>query len=529
MAGGKTTPRQKMINMMYLVLTALLALNVSKEILNAFVIVDNGLQKTKENMERQTGEIFTLLDKQNKAQPGKYGKAFGNAQKVNKDADDLIKYVDGLKVELIKLADGDASEALAGGKIVLAKLNSKDNYDIPTNFMVGNETAGPGKATELKGKLAKFRTDLLAMVDAKNKKVIETGFSIDIADPVADPDEPEITKWEEKIFHHAPMAAAIAHLSKIQTDIRDAQSDMVSYLFNSVSMDDFKFDQLVGIAVPDQGFVFKGNQQKVKIYLGAYDSHANPTIMVGGTNVSVVNGVGEYSPGTGSIGEQKVEGKILIKNADGSAKEVPFSTAFTVGEQLGTVSPTKMNVFYIGVDNPIDCSVAGVSTSAMTVSGSGVTVTKAAGGGSYIARPTGGPGTECTVTVSAKLPDGKTISVPKKFRVKKVPNPVAKILGKYTGGKVPTGELKVAPGINSILENFDFELTMPIISFEVSGTINGNYVGPYTCSGPAFSGDAKNAIFSKLKTGSRVFIDNIKVRAPEATRTLPSGMVLTCN
>ncbi|UPT68057.1 MAG: hypothetical protein M0D57_05195 [Sphingobacteriales bacterium JAD_PAG50586_3] len=198
MAGGKTTPRQKMINMMYLVLTALLALNVSKEILNAFVIVDNGLQKTKENMERQTGEIFTLLDKQNKNQPAKYGKAFGNAQKVNKDADELIKYVDGLKVELIKAADGDDAEALAGGKINLAKLNSKDNYDIPTNIMVGNETAGPGKATDLKNKLAKFKADLLAMVDAKNKKGIEAGFSIDIADPEKDPEEPEITKWEEK-------------------------------------------------------------------------------------------------------------------------------------------------------------------------------------------------------------------------------------------------------------------------------------------------------------------------------------------
>lgn len=525
MAGGKATPRQKMINMMYLVLTALLALNVSKEILNAFIIVDNGLQKTKENLERQSGQIFSLLEKQNKNQPGKYGTAYNNAIKVKKDADALIKYVDELKVELIKAADGPEAEALAGGKINLTKLNSKDNYDIPTNMMVGNETAGPGKAKDLKEKLEKFKKDLLAMVDAKNKKAVEDGFSIDTKDPEADPEEPEITKWEEKIFHHAPMAAAIAHLSKIQTDIRDAEGDMVSYLFNSVSMDDFKFDQLVGIAVPEQGFVFKGNPQKVSIYLGAYDSQANPTIMVGGQTVKVENGVGVYTPGTGSIGEQKIEGKILIKQADGTNKEVPFNTAFTVGEQLGTVSPTKMNVFYIGVDNPIDCSVAGVSTSAMNVSGNGVTVTKVSGG-SYIARPTGAAGSKCTVTVSAKLPDGKTISVPKEFRVKKVPDPVAMFLGSK-GGKMPTSQVKVGQGLNCVLENFDFDLKFNITSFTMGANVKGNFMEA-ACTGNAFNSQAKD-ILSRLTSGSKVFFDNIKAKGPDGTTRNLQSFFVTCN
>jgi len=524
MAGGKATPRQKMINMMYLVLTALLALNVSKDILNSFVIMNDGLEKTKENLQRQSGEIFTLLEKQNKNQPGKYGTAYANALKVQKDAAALLKYVDELKVELIKAADGPESEALAGGKIILAKLNSKDNYDIPTNIMVGNETAGPGKAKDLKAKLEKFRADLLAMVKANDKKAIDAGFSIDTKDPVADPEEPEITKWEEKIFHHAPMAAAIAHLTKIQTDIRDAEGDMISYLFNSVSMDDFKFDQLVGIAVPDQGFVFKGGQQKVKIYLGAYDSKANPTMMVGGQTVNVVNGVGEYTPGTGSIGEQKVEGKILIKKADGTTQEVPFGTAFTVGEQLGTVSPTKMNVFYVGVDNPIDCSVAGVSTSAMNVSGSGVTVTRVSGG-SFVAKPTVPAGSKCTVTVSAKLPDGKTITVPKEFRVKNVPDPVAMYLGNKGDKKMAASQAKVGKGLNCILENFAFDLTFTITSFKVGANISGSGFMEAQCSGPGFNSQAQD-ILSRLKSGTKLFFDEIKAKGPDGKpRSLQSFFI----
>ncbi|UPT69169.1 MAG: hypothetical protein M0D57_05190 [Sphingobacteriales bacterium JAD_PAG50586_3] len=144
-----------------------------------------------------------------------------------------------------------------------------------------------------------------------------------------------------------------------------------------------------------------------------------------------------------------------------------------------------MNVFYIGVDNPIDCSVAGVSTSAMNVAGSGVTVTKVSGG-SYIARPTAAAGGKCTVTVSAKLPDGKTISVPKEFRVKKVPDPVAMYLGSK-GGKMPLAQVKAGQGINCILENFDFDLKFAISSFTMGANIGGNYMEA-NCSGPAFNG-----------------------------------------
>lgn len=527
MASGKQTPRQKMINMMYLVLTALLALNVSKEILNAFVIMNDGLTDSRMSVEKKNNDILAILTKTAADQP-KYAKAAADAQKVKKDADDLIKYVESLKILLINEAEGKESKAIVNGAVNLTLLDKKDDYDTPTRVMV-EPPPGLQKGKELKSKLQAYSAALIKYVKPEDQAKWKMALEIDTKDPKNNPDEPEINSWEAKIFHHSPMAAAIAQLAKIQGDIRKVEGEAINYLFSSVDAQSFKFDQLVAIAKPKSGFVFQGGAQEVEIVLGAYDSKQSPTIEVNGRTLGaseIVGGKGLFKTSGSGLGEQTVKGNVIVTAPDGKKQAYPFETNYMVGAPSATISPTKMNVFYIGVENPVRIAVPGVALTSVNPSITGGSITKAAGNGEYIVKVNGTPGSKSVVSVSAKLPDGTTKQMgTMEFRVKRVPDPVAKYLGSK-GGPMGLAQVKVGAGINCELENFDFDLKFNITSFTMGANIGGDYKSA-DCSGPAFSPAAKT-ILSQLKTGSKVFFDNIKAKGPDGTSRTLAPFFITC-
>lgn len=520
MAGGKTTPRQKMINMMYLVLTALLALNVSKEILNAFVIMNDGLTSTRVNLEDKNKDLLKIFKESSQSQP-KYRPAYDKAEQVHKLAEGLVKEVEDMKILLLNEAE-PGTEALEGNKILLAKLGKKDDYDTPTRVMVGLETGPPGKGKELKAKLDNYvKTIMDKYVDPRDKDRLKTAIFIDTKDPVKDPEEPEITTWEAKIFHHTPMAAAIAHLSKIQGDIRKVESEAISYLFSAVTQRQISFDTFKAIATINEGFIFTGSSTEMTIGLGAYDSSQKLKIKLNGQMVGddkIKDGVAVIPINGGAVGEQVMKGEIYVFDPEKNAEvPYPFETKYTVGAPMATVSPTKMNVFYIGVENPVDITVSGVSASAVKPSVTGGTLTGS--NGKYIVKPTGQPGSKAVVNVSATLPNGQTKAMGSmEFRVKRVPDPVAKYIGSK-GGPMGLAQAKVGQGISCELENFDFALTFTIASYTMGANIGGEYKEAQ-CTGAAFNGQAKD-ILARLKTGSKIFFDNIKAKGPDgSTRTL---------
>lgn len=529
MAGGGS-PRQKMINMMYLVLTALLALNVSKEILNAFVIMNDGLQDSRFTLEKKNQTILDVF-KQTAADNAKYKPNYDKAVAINKEANDLIKYIEDIKIELTKEADGPETEAvskLKNGSVNLALLGKKDDYDTPTRVLAGDGGA-KGKADDMKAKLDAFAAKLVGMVDAKSKKAMEAALTIDTKPPTGDEqkESPEIKTWGARLFYHTPMAAAIAHLAKIQGDVRKVEGEMISYLFQNVDAASVKFDNVIAIAAPKYGFVFRGGQQEVRIVLGAYDSKQTPNIVVNGSPLAasnIVDGVGTYKTTGGSVGEQTVKGTITIQGPEGPITK-EFETSFVVGDPLATVSATAMNVFYIGVENPVEVSVSGAASNAISPS--------MAGGGSisgsngkYIVKVDGvAPGSKVKVNVSAKLPDGTSKSFDgKEYRVKRVPDPKI-YFGTLPGGPAPLSSVKVQPGLVSKMENFDFNLTIPVVSYEVSVTSKGVVSPPTVVNGASISPAA--GLISKLSPGSKVFIENIKVRAPDGIRRMPD-MIITC-
>lgn len=558
MAGGKETPRQKMIGMMYLVLTALLALNVSKEILNSFVLINDSLEITNENFNNKNQSQYAAFSAAKANDPEKVTPWYDKAIAVKEKADNLVDHIEDLKRYLIMktdkhdttitmgyVADLDnatseaarkAAAAIVDSVFSLRNVNSKDNYDIATNIMIGGEEGklkeGSYTASELVGLIDAFRDDLIGNIDPGKSggqsiiNALKFNFKTDTTIKVSDS---ESEPWALANFYHIPLAAVVTNLSKIQTDVRNAESDVVKYLFREVDASDFKFDTLAAkIIAPN--LVFAGDEYKAEIFVAAFSTTQNPNVLIGtvdttggvpkikggidSTSVVVEKGVGTYTVKAGSEGLKKYEGIIEVKSPDGLIIPYPFKSEYMVMKTGVVVSPTKMNVLYIGVDNPISVSVPGVAPENVTatLTGGSLSNDSKAGKGNYIAKVTGGK--EATVNVSAKFGEEGTSRRMGdfKFRVKRVPDPEA-FCGGQTDGLISKAKLVAAGAVIPKMKNFDFDLTFRVTSFEITMNINGDLITS-TANGNRFTAEMKNRI-KRLKGGSRLYIENIKAIGPD--------------
>ncbi len=534
MSGGKETPRQKMIGMMYLVLTALLALNVSKEILNAFVAIENGLNTTNTNFDAKNGILYSKFQKAMADNPKKTKEWNDKAQKAKKLSTDLCTFVDELKSELYKDIQKITKEQ--ADTFHLVYLDSKDNYDIPTHFLIGEDPEhATGKAKDLKEKIEQYKKDMMTLVPKKEQASLKLGLSTEDVYSVAE--EKNVT-WESNIFYHNPVAAVMSAFAKIKNDVKNAESDVVTILLKSITADDFSFDQVVAKVVAPTSYIISGEEYSADIFVAAYSSTQDPDVLIGavdttdkknpkivgeGTKVPVSGGLGKYVVHTGAEGLQEYSGIINVKAPDGSFKGYPFKGDYMVARPSMAVSPTKMNVFYIGVENPVDISVAGAAPTDVqaTMSGGGGSIQNK-GQGHYIVKVTSG--NECSVNVAVKTKTGSNKSMGSmKFRVKKVPSPQASYAGIVGDGKVSKGELMNAGGVIPKLEDFVFDLKFPVVSWNMSIFINGVYAD-YTANGASTTGQMKD-ILGKVKPGQKVLIEEVKVQAPDGVRKI-TGCVL---
>jgi gliding motility-associated protein GldM len=534
MSGGKETGRQKMIGMMYLVLTALLAMNISKDVLLAFITVEEGLNKTNENFDQKNESLYAKFEKgmsENKVKTEPFAK---KAFKVRKEAEELCKFIDKTKSELYVLAQPELTQQMAD-TFQLKDCQAKDNYDIPTNYLIGPETATPtGKGVELKKKVKEFREMLFAQIPAKEQSSLKIGL---LTDDIYDHHAEKKVPWEVFNFDHTTVAACMCLMAGIKNDIKNAESDVVKKLLDAIDASDFKFDAIEAKVVAPTSYIMAGEDYTADIFVSAHSSTQNPEIVIGkvdtsnkmkpslvgaGTPVNVSNGVGKYVVHTGGEGLQEYSGLINVKAPDGSIKPYPFSGNYMVARPSMAVSPTKMNVFYIGVENPVDISVAGAAPTdvqATLVGGGGTIENK--GQGHYIVKVSSG--NECSVNVAIKTKSGSKSMGAMKFRVKKVPSPQASYAGVVGDGKVSKGEIGAAGGVIPKLEDFVFDLTFPVVSWNMSIFVNGVYVD-YTATGANATPQMKD-VLQKVKTGQKVMIEEVKVRAPDGIRKIP-GCVL---
>lgn len=520
------TPRQKMIGMMYLVLTAMLALNVSKDILDAFVVVDSTLLKTTANFDSKISSTFSMFAAANQAQPEKVGPNFKKAQQVQKLTDDLVNYIVELRTSLFMQANEVSKEEAM--KMTLKDVKALDNKDIPHNFFINKEKKG----LELKNKIIEYRKAIIALVSDplktadENKKILsEMEKKIGLNTDNVKDKKGEMAPWEHYNFGESVIAACVTLLNKYVGEVRNVEFDMLSYLMGDINAKDFKFDNVTAKVIPESRLVFSGQEYSADIIVAAFDSRQNPEVywkpgldtateaMVGTmTKIEGQSGIVNLKIPAGGTGEQKFAGLIKIKKPDGTDQYYPFKSKFVVTKPMANVSADSLRILYEGIDNLLTIA-APVAPEKLRINFGGC-VTKSMGAGRYNVKPPKGVKI-VNISVSADM-DGKTQAMGgTPFRVKRVPDPLASSGGRY-GGKISKGELvglgRVSAGMSP---DFPYPLRWTVSSFVVTikSASGGGEKSEYTNNGPMF--DSKTiSMINSASPGSRVMFSDVQSSNP---------------
>ncbi len=544
------TPRQKMIGMMYLFLTAMLALNVSKEILNAFVVVNKGLETTNANYEGKNNATMGAIHFAYTNDKVKVRPTYDAAKAVQKRANQMVAYIDTLKRNVINVTVGEPLNSLYADTVPLIDIEAKDDYDAPTRYFMGMSTTDGkesvdgigGEAPKLREELQTYVSDLKSyMKQAKVKGVDNLGdLGVNTQDPnVKNSDNPEDNHWASSKFYHLPLAATVAILTQMENQVRNAEATALNRLLSNIGATDMKVDNLEARVVPKSTYIVQGGEYEADLFVAAWSSTNNPKVIVGPANaldtntlefktrdtihVPVVDGIGKYKVKTSSLGEKRYASIIEVKNTStGEVNKYPLTVdgdyfaSYMVAKPSAVISPTKMNVFYIGVDNPVSISVPGFAAQNISPSITGGTITaKNKAKGEYIVKVK--KGRVAKIRVTATDENGKSFPFPAQdFRIKKVPAPVAKVAG-MTSGKITKSKFLAAGGIKAEMENFDFELPAVVTSFTVSLTING-LAKDMPVKGNRF--DPVQRDLKKLRRGTRITLTDIKAKVAGGMRKL---------
>lgn len=534
MAGYKETPRQKMIAMMYLVLTALLALNVSKDIINAFVIVNDSLIQTDKNYVKKLGSSYSSFEAQYALKPIKVKPYIDKAKQVQKLSNDLVTYITNIEYEVIAKTEGGGMTPEIAKKTHLGDISAKDNFDIPTHYFMGeSEDGSKGKARELKNKINDYKQQVSKIL---GRDTADIKFGLNTKDS-RNKLEGRTCSWEFNNFSHTILAGSVTILNKLIVDIHNAESDVVTHLYKSITAEDFKFDQIGAKVIARSNIVWQGDKYDADIIVAAYDTKQNPEIFIKTGVDTIINfdpatclriegsrGVGKLTFPASALGPQKFAGVIRIISPSGEKKSYYFNQEYTVEKPSATVSADAMNVFYISVDNPVSISAAGVSMENLKPTITAGTLTPQ-GGGKYVVRVS--PGTKSTrINVNADINGALKPMGSFDFRVRMVPDPVAYIAN-VKGGYISKENLIAAGAIIPQMENFEFNLFFKVTEFSLSTAISGDIITEKTVGN--LLNDKMKRILKSLRRGQKVYIEDIKAKGPDGSTRNLASINLTIN
>ena len=505
-------PRQKMINLMYLVLTALLALNVSAEILNAFKTVDNSLTATNKTIDASTGTIIASFEEKLK-EPESAAKAqewMPKAQQAVALTKGLNDYIESLKKEILTGAGFDPAK---NGDSTF----KEDNQDVATRIMVEE-----GKGKQLRERLDKYKKDLVAISPSLASQINNYTKQIDLSVPQkrgghGAPAGNET--WEGAYFRMVPTVAALTMLSKFQNDVKTSENKVVSLFHEQVGQVKVRYNQFAAIVGQSSNYLMPGQELTINAGVGAFSTDAKPQISIGGVSVPVnAEGVAEWKTMASAIGTRTVPVNIQYMDQDGNVKTISKTITYTVGQANASIALDKMNVLYIGVDNPVSIAASGGGDDKVqaSITGGGGSITKT-GPGKYSVR-VNSVTDDCRITVSV---DGKVAGA-SQFRVRTIPDPVGTVGGYASGENVNAGAFKSQAGVGAYIKDFPFELKYTVTSFSISADNDEGDIDEATVTGNLFSGKSAQ-IVKGLKPGRLVTIDNIRAQGPDGrSRKLPS-------
>lgn len=496
-------PRQLMINLMYLVLTAMLALNVSSEILHAFKTINLSISASNKSIDDKNKELYSQFD-ENENMEGQRDRVKpynDRAKQVKAAAEELYKYLETWKDRIVEES---------GGRETDGEIKRQDNIDASTLLLVerkGGDT--------LKARLKTYNDLLLGSIDEKHRNAIAQQLPIKttIADPRKTENNPQ-GDWATAYFYNMPTMAVVTLFSKFQNDVRNSEAVVVNELFNEAAQQQVRFDAFQAIAVPKTSYALVGQKVEAQIMLAAYNKAVNPTVTINSGRVSKVeNGIAYWETNAAGVGLQTIRGTVTI-DMGGRPITQPYEFQYMVGSTGASIQLDKMNVFYIGVPNPITVSAAGYALEDVSVQVPDATVTPGAEKGKYIIE-TNKAG-KVFAAINAKTETGVKQVGGMEIRVKYIPDPVAKVGGKASGG-LASNIFKAQSGILAVLDNFDFDARFVVTGYEISFLPKrGELIGPFKVNGPRLTGSkqVEDAI-QRSKPGDKVFIEDIRAVGPD--------------
>lgn len=499
MAGGKETPRQKMMGILYLVLLGLVALSVPDSLMDAFKNIRVSLDASTGNVDKgiqntySSFEATKLKEQKERAQP-----FYDKAKKASSIAKSLNDYVEVVKGKLIT----------AGGGINpnTGDVDARENLDVSPRIMMNQKNG-----EELHKKIVETREQLLALLDPKDRQGVN--FSLNAEAPVIRTGPKK--EWEEAYFGEGiPLGASLTTLAKIQADTKNAENEVVKKILGKVDQAQVNLDKFDAVAVAPTSYVLVGQPYTAQVFLTAYDSKMTPDITVDGSRIPTASGKGVYNGSTGSEGMHTWIGKIKVKQTDGTFKE--YSTppqTYQVAKPSAVVSPDKMNVLYIGVPNPVSISAPGIAKEKLKVSISSGSLSGSAG--HYTANVTT-MGT-ATVTVSGEIAPGKTAVLGSSlFRVKRIPDPKPQFAGRG-GGNVSSVNMRAQDRIFAKLDNFDFDAKFNVTRFSMVVIKPRQDAITMNATGNEFSAQMKQ-VMNTVTPGTMVVFKDIIAVGPDGSQ-----------
>ena len=559
MAGGKETPRQKMIGLMYLVLTAMLALNVSKQILQGYLSVNESLEKSKKNLSESNKRIkdaFEATVNGNPASKPYYDEALVAIKEIEKE----YKYLDEVKGELARYTvelDESLKGKVNGDTIRLRRepwFSKIDDYDKPTTLLLGSDEhnlkKGPLTADELRTRLNTLHDKLVKQVEGMQTKQDANGrfltklpkdeFSnllkkIAIVKPTDSGREEDGFKftWPMDNFYHLPFAAVFVNLNKMQADLKNVEAEILQTFSGASGKLAIKFDRIKARVIAPSSYIQQGDQYTANIFIGASSSSIRPEDMevligvdsasaakgAGGNKIEIVEGEGVYKATGGSIGEQTYKGVIKYKDPEGNFKFYPFEQTYKVAPPSAAVSADKMQVFYRGVENPVTVSAAGIAPADISITSTGGGATfRPDKPGHYIGTfsSTG----DCMITVLAKSKNGtKPQGPPIKFTVLPLPKPELKVSGVFSPSSLSKAALANVAALIAGSNGFNFQANYITQNWEISGLVKGKYTEA-SGTGPNLTPQAI-AIFKGADAGSKISISAAIMDPAKVITTIP--------
>lgn len=515
--GGATncpeTPRQKMIGMMYLVLTAMLALNVSAAILNGYIAVDDSLHATINATEESNAESYAQFEAALSQNAEKTQAWYDKAMQVKQTSDAFYEYVQNFKDEMVAIADG----ADAKKNATLHEIKKQDDTNVPQQYAIEE-----GNAAKLKDKIHAYRDfmiDITGESPALDREFMQTFHT-----PRGTNTSGDSITWEESMFHEMPMCACISVLTKLQNDIRHSEGRAVRYLLTQTDAGDLRVNKFNAYVIPSADYVVKGNKFTAQIILAAIDSTRVPEYYVNGQKL---NNNGVYEIVTTTVGPQKLTGRIGYMDQQGLMQYIDFERSYTVGEPSATVSNMDLNIMYRGYENPFSISVPGVSRHSLVVKCNQADITSK--DGLWIIKPRANSADQLNIEVYARINDRDVLMGSHLYRVKNLPRPDAY----FEINGVPTDEMRIPRAQlinpkNRIVASYGadglIQAKFDIVGFQVKLPTGASL----SVKGDRFD-DKTLAAIKKLKQGNTINLMYIKAKGPDGKEIQLRGLPIELN